>query len=157
MFTIKHKVDGSVNQYKARLVENGFTQTYGIDYEETFSLVAKMNLIRVLLSIAPNFDWPLYQFHVKNVFLHRDLEEVYMEVTPGVEDSSCMGKVYKLKKALYGSHKNNLQDPDTEMFPWKSIWHTNVPSRVAFFGWNAALGKILTHDNLRKRSIVVVE
>jgi hypothetical protein len=102
VFTIKHKVDGYVDQYKARLVENGFTQTYGIDYEETFSLVAKMNLIRFLLSIAPNFDWPLHQFHVKNVFLHGDLEEVYMEVTPGVENSSCLGKVYKQKKALYG-------------------------------------------------------
>jgi exonuclease III len=43
------------------------------------------------------------------------------------------------------------------MFPWKSIWRSKVPSRVAFFGWNAVLGKILTHDNLRKRSIVIVE
>jgi hypothetical protein len=50
-----------------------------------------------------------------------------------------------------------LSNPANEMFPWKSIWRTKVPSRVAFFGWNAALEKILTHDNLRKRSIVVVE
>jgi hypothetical protein len=44
-----------------------------------------------------------------------------------------------------------------EVFPWKSIWHSKGPPRVACFGWTAALGKILTHDNLRKRSIVVVE
>jgi hypothetical protein len=50
-----------------------------------------------------------------------------------------------------------LSNPATETFPWKSIWRTKVPSRVAFFGWSAGLGKILTHDNLRKRSIVVVE
>jgi hypothetical protein len=50
-----------------------------------------------------------------------------------------------------------LSNPATEMFPWKSIWRTKVPSRVVCFGWNAALGKILTHDNLRKRSIIVVE
>ena len=50
-----------------------------------------------------------------------------------------------------------LSNLANEMFPWKSIWRTKLPSRVAFFGWNAALGKILTHDNLRKRSIVVVE
>ena len=48
-------------------------------------------------------------------------------------------------------------DLDHEMFPWKSIWRTKVPTRVAFFGWIAALGKILTHDNLRKQNIVVVE
>jgi hypothetical protein len=44
-----------------------------------------------------------------------------------------------------------LSNPATEMFSWKSIWQTKVPSRVAFIGWNAALRKILTHDNLRKR------
>jgi hypothetical protein len=50
-----------------------------------------------------------------------------------------------------------LSNPATKMFPWKSIWQTKVPSRVAFFGRNAALGKILIHNNLQKRSIVVVE
>jgi hypothetical protein len=50
-----------------------------------------------------------------------------------------------------------LSNPASEVFLWKSIWRCKVPSRVAFFGWNAALGKILTHDNLRKRRIVVVE
>jgi hypothetical protein len=103
MFTIKHKVDGSVELYKARLVAKGFTQTYGIDYEETFAPVAKMNSIRVLLSMAANLNWPLHQFDVKNAFLHGDLEEeVYMEILPGLEDSSSAGKVCKLKKALYG-------------------------------------------------------
>jgi hypothetical protein len=103
VFTIKHKADGSVERYKARLVAKGFTQTYGIDYEETFALVAKMNSIRVLLSIAANLDWPLHQFDVKNAFMHGDLEEeVYMEIPPGLEDSSSAGKVCKLKNALYG-------------------------------------------------------
>lgn len=58
----------------------GYTQTYGIDYQETFSPVAKLNIVGVLLSLAANLDWPLHQFDVKNSFLHGNLkEEVYME------------------------------------------------------------------------------
>ena len=61
-----------------------YTQTYGVDYQETFTLVAKMNSIRVLLSCIANFDWDLQQFDVKNAFLHRDLEkEVYVEIFSG--------------------------------------------------------------------------
>jgi hypothetical protein len=55
------------------------------------------------------------------------------------------------------SFYNALSNLNHVVFPWKSIWRTKVPLRVAFFGWIAALGKILTHDNLPKRNIVVVE
>ena len=60
VFTIKCKSDGSIERHKARLFAKGFTQTYGIDYEETFALVTKINSIRILLSIAVNSDWPNY-------------------------------------------------------------------------------------------------
>ena len=80
----------------------GFTQTYSIDYSETFSPVAKLNTIRVLLSMAVNLDWPLHQLDVKNAFLNRDLEEeVYMEVLLGFSESFGR-KICKLKKSLYG-------------------------------------------------------
>ena len=103
VYTVKHKTDGSVERFKARLVAKGFTQTYGVDYEETFALVAKMNSVRILLSLAVNRDWPLHQFDVKNAFLHGDLEkEVYMDVPPGFEDPKTEGKVCRLKKSLYG-------------------------------------------------------
>ena len=79
MFTLKYKADGILDRHKPKLVAKGFTQTYGVDYLETFSFVAKLNTIRVLLFVALNRDWPLYQLDVKNAFLYRDMEEkVYM-------------------------------------------------------------------------------
>ena len=72
-----------MDRYKARLVAKGYSQTYRIDYDETFVPVAKMGTMRTLISCAANFGWPLHQLDVKNVFLHGDLQvEVYMKIPP---------------------------------------------------------------------------
>lgn len=103
VFTIKHKPDGTTERYKVCLVAKGYTQTYRIDYLETFSLAAKIDAIRVLLSIAANKGWPLHQIDVKNAFLYGDLkEEVYMEMPPSFSDKYQSGEVCHLRKSLYG-------------------------------------------------------
>jgi len=62
-------------------VDKGYTEAYGLDYEETFALIAKMNTLRILLSLAAHFDWKLLFYDVKNVFLHGDVEEeIYMNI-----------------------------------------------------------------------------
>ncbi|GAA0147741.1 transmembrane signal receptor [Lithospermum erythrorhizon] len=89
IFTVKYKADGSIERFKARLVAKGFPQSYGIDYQETFAPFAKLNTVCVLLLLAVNEDWPLYQLDIKNAFLNGDLEEdVYMEIPPGLENST---------------------------------------------------------------------
>ncbi|WVZ80038.1 hypothetical protein U9M48_027553 [Paspalum notatum var. saurae] len=60
VFTIKHTPEGKVERYKARLVAKGYTQTHGIDYDETFAPVAKMNSVRTLISCDVNLDWNIY-------------------------------------------------------------------------------------------------
>src|SRR6266540_5801944 len=103
VYTVKQNAEGKVERYKARLVARGYSQTYGIDYDETFAPVAKMNTVRILISCAANFGWLLHQLDVKNAFLHGDLqEEVYMEIPPGFSTSETDGKVCRLKKSLYG-------------------------------------------------------
>nr|CAN78328.1 hypothetical protein VITISV_034971 [Vitis vinifera] len=88
IFNVKYKVDGNIDIYKAGLVAKGFMQTYGVDYQETFAPVAKLNTVQVLHSIAVNNDWPLYQLDVKNAFLNGGLnEEVYMDIPPGFKDA----------------------------------------------------------------------
>ena len=85
-FRVKQNLDGTSDRLKARLVAKGFIQTYGLDSIETFSLVAKLNFIRIIISLAANLDWPLEQHDVKNTFLHSDLTEiVYMAQLLGFE------------------------------------------------------------------------
>jgi len=103
VYKVKPNADGSMSRYKARLVAKGYAQTYGIDYEETYSPIAKMTIVRTIIVMATIKGWSLHQMDVKNVFLHGDLqEEVYMEQPPGYVDQTRLNLVYRLKKALYG-------------------------------------------------------
>ncbi len=74
-YSVKLKSDGSLDRYKARLVAQGFSQEYGIDYDETFAPIAKMTTVRTLIAISTIRDWDIFQMDVKNAFLNGDLSE----------------------------------------------------------------------------------
>ena len=84
VYTVKVGPDGQVDRLKAHLVAKGYTRVYGSDYGDTFSPIAKITSVRLLLSMAAMRSWPLYQLVIKNVFLHGDFaEEVYMKQPSG--------------------------------------------------------------------------
>jgi histone deacetylase 1/2 len=94
VYKIKHNADGSVSRYKARLVAKGYAQSYGMDYEETYSPVAKMTTVRAIIVMAATKGWSLNEMDVKNVFLHGHLqEEVYMEQPPSYVDQTHLNLV----------------------------------------------------------------
>ncbi|KAJ0752905.1 putative RNA-directed DNA polymerase [Helianthus annuus] len=102
VYRIKYKANGEIERYKARLVAKGFNQREGIDFGETFSPVVKMVTVRVVLKLAVNKGWPLYQLDINNAFLYGSLsEDVYMTLPQGYFDSD-KNKVCKLVKSLYG-------------------------------------------------------
>ena len=83
VFTMKVNLDGSIALLKVRLVAKGYAKTYGVDYFDTFSLVAKLTSIWLFISLVETHGWDLHQLDIKNVFLHGDLaKEVYMKQPP---------------------------------------------------------------------------
>ncbi|GJW66255.1 retrovirus-related pol polyprotein from transposon TNT 1-94 [Tanacetum coccineum] len=107
----RNKLDenGVVTRNKARLVAQGYNQQEGIDYDETYAPVARLESIRILLAYACALDFKLYQMDVKSAFLNGFInEEVYVAQPPGFIDFAKPNYVYRLKKALYGMVDNTL-------------------------------------------------
>ena len=103
IFKNKSNEHGTVIKNKSRLVAQGYTQVEGIDFDETFALVARLESIRILLAIASHLNFKLYQMDVKSAFLNGMLqEEVYVEQPKGFVDPHRPDDVHKLKRALYG-------------------------------------------------------
>jgi len=104
-WVFRNKLDesGVITRNKARLVAKGYNQEEGIDYGETFALIARLEAVRMMLAFACMSGFKLLQMDVKIVFLNEIInEEVCVEQPPGFKDYQHSNHVYKLKKALYG-------------------------------------------------------
>jgi hypothetical protein len=103
VFRNKQDEHGVKTRNKSWLVAKGYSQVEGLDFGETYVPVARLESIRILLAYATYHSFKLYQLDVKSAFLNGPIkEEVYVEQTPGFEDSEYPNHVYKLSKALYG-------------------------------------------------------
>ena len=103
VYKVKKNADGKVERNKARLVVKGYSQKHGIDYDEVFAPVARLETIRLIISLAAQNKWKIYQMDVKSAFLNGYLEEeVYVQQPLGYVVKGHEDKVLKLKKALYG-------------------------------------------------------
>ena len=103
IFKKKTHADGNVTVYKARLVVNGFRQVQGVDYDETFSPVAMLKSVRIMLAIAAFYDYEIWQMDVKTTFLNGFLEEeLYMMQLEGFIDPKDANIVCKIQRSIYG-------------------------------------------------------
>eukprot|EP00253_Pinus_taeda_P032251 PITA_32251 len=103
LFKPKMNANRSIEKLKARLVAKGYSRQEGIDFDDTFAPVAKLNTIRMLIALATKFHWELHQLDVKSAFLNGDLkEEIYLVQPEGFVKQGQEHLVCRLKKALYG-------------------------------------------------------
>jgi hypothetical protein len=106
VFCNKQDEHGVVTRNKTQLVAKGYSQVEGLDFDETYAPIARLESIRILLVYATYHGFKLYQMDMKSAFLNGPIkEEVYVEQSPGFEDSEYPNHVYKLSKALYGLKK----------------------------------------------------
>nr|GEY71803.1 retrotransposon protein, putative, Ty1-copia subclass [Tanacetum cinerariifolium] len=139
LFKKKTDMDGNVHTYKARLVAKGFTQTYGVDYEETFSPVADIRAIRILIAIAAFYDYEIWQMNVKTAFLNGYLDEdIYMVQPEGFIDPKHLRKVCKLQDLfmLLSKHQEaEIKDLMRKSKDTSLVYGRNSPVMYVLVQW----------------------
>ena len=102
VYKIKHHLDGNIDRYEARLVAKGYNQIEGVDFTDSFSLVAKPVTVRAFLAIATSSSWLLHQLDINNTFLHGFLDEEVFMSPPEGDLAAKTGEVCRLRRSLYG-------------------------------------------------------
>lgn len=131
--TIKYNADGTTERQKSRLVAKGYTQEEGVQYQDTFSPVAKMATLKIILSLAPKLKWSLTQLDISNAFLNGDLEEeIYMKLPPGYAEltgEEVSPTVFcRLHKSIYGLKQASRQ------------WFIKFSTTLTGFGFRTCFG-----------------
>ncbi|CAL2279392.1 unnamed protein product [Prunus armeniaca] len=145
VFKTKLNLDGSMQKNKARLVAKGYVQKPGIDYNETFAPVARLDTIRTLIALAAQKGWKLYQLDVKSAFLNGKLqEEVYVEQPEGFVVQGKEDRVYRLHKALYGLK----QAP--------RAWYGEIDSYFAECGFEKSLSEATLYAKTRGENDILI-
>ncbi|XP_074363653.1 uncharacterized protein LOC141704306 [Apium graveolens] len=103
IFKLKKDADGKIVKHKAQLVAKGYAQEYGVDFDEIFAPVTRLETVRLLLALSAKNQWQVHHLDVKTAFLNGEInEEVYVAQPEGYENEGKEHLVYKLLKALYG-------------------------------------------------------
>ncbi len=126
VFLVKYGTDGRPERFKARLVARGFTQQFGVDYEDTFAPVIRFDSLRVLLALAAKFGWIIHMMDAQNAYLNSELDkDIYMEVPEGVDH--LPGQVCELLKSLYGLKQS------------ANLWNKKITKTLRSLGFEQTL------------------
>jgi hypothetical protein len=152
VFKLKRDEAGAIVKHKARLVAHGFMQREGINFDDTFALVARMESVRLLFMLAAQEGWRVHHMDVKSAFLNDDLkEEVYVHQPLGFAIPGTEGKVLRLRKALYGLRQAPQAWNAKLDSTLKGMGFGQSPHEAAIYRWgnggNALLGGVYV-DNL---------
>ena len=112
VFRIKRDLSGKILKYRARLVAQGFTPLYGVDFYETFAPVARLSSIQAVIALAASENWELHQMDVKSAYLNSPIDTaIYMRLPPGYNRK---GKVARVMKGIYGLRQSG------------NLWHKTL-------------------------------
>lgn len=147
VYKLKRDEQGAVVRHKARLIAKGYVQRQGVDFDEVFAPVARLESVHLLLAVAAHQAWEVHHMDVKSAFLNGELQEmVFVQQPPGFINANDRGKVYKLHKALYGLR----QAP--------RAWNTKLDSSLLSLGFCCSSSEhgVYTRATAGKRLIVGV-